>query len=1448
MLKVSFPAGTSTYYTSTAGRPASAYYTDEATLCEPPGVWWGPGAASLGLSGVVDADLAEAIFDRLLDPRDELVADRAMWEQAATLGRAAGRYRAAEHIEAQMLAAEPDASPERREVIRVEAGMKARTARTFIDATFSPVKSVSLLHIAAVREAALARAGGDEQAALVWQWVRDEIEEAVRVANAAGLGYLSDHGGYTRSGHHGGAGGRWVDAHDLTVGTFFQYSTRAGDPGLHCHNLVLNRALDASGQWRALDATCLIAAQQGAGSVADRVLEVELGRRLGVDFELLASGVSREIVGTTETMIEAVSTRSADIAKVARPILEAYEERVNRPATALERRKILDQVAARTRGRKDAEQVESPQQRAERVETQISAQVGMSLSMMARTLLESARTGTPVAGEFSPDSIIKEAVAQVALGQAVWSRHQLTRHILALLPPLGDLTPQQVRQVADSLTDQALRMPTHGEHQGAVLGATSEYGVVSVSGSLRAYVPTTDRLADGRSAFHRPGAERFAVAGSIVAERALRAAATVQAGQAMAPAGVKAWLEQRRGSGLVLGADQQEAVTGILTGRQQLSILIGPAGTGKSRVAAVLAEAWADPTLWDQQPAGWMIGLAISQNAANILTQQGMTALNVHRWLLAQRRLAAGTALPEDRRYQLTAADLVLVDEASMLDTPAADEIRCRVQAAGARWVWAGDHRQLGAVGAGGMMCDLAYTARTFELTEVRRMRETWERAASLRLRDGDLSVLAEYERHGRLRACGTLAHAEADAVRGWLADTLDHTASTIIVGTNEQAARLSTQCRNELVTYGRVSPDGVHLPRQSTLAGTGDLIITRTNNRTLTDTDGQRVEVWNRDRWHVLDTAGDGALTVRSADRPDDPRRIVLPADYVTASVELGYTTTEHGVEGQTIRRAHVVRPPGGTLQGLYVDLSRTTEHTIVYVPTVADPTVADGQVHKVPDRTATSVLAESLERDGASPAAATASDEDQAYHRSARTIVERYTAIADQAGAARLTDTLTLLAATDEIPDTIPALVAADESRTQLGWLLRRVELAGHDPDQVLKDAVGRGSLAGARSVAQVLHGRISTTYTDQLTPTPTSAVDRVPAVGGEHQHALTDLAALLDDRRRTLGAETTRTQPDWATRTLGPTPTDPMDRLDWQDRAGRIALHREVADHTDPTQPISRCPAPGLVEQVAIWHDAWGALGRPELARAEAEMTDGRLLTRVRAGTLAETQAPTYLGEHLRTAAVTALDRAQDATFLNARATLTDDPDQQADLHTEATQARMAAALADHDRTRLTEIDDARRQWLDANALTLAHAEAARAELRERGLDPGHEPDQVTATDWLTAEDTARREDDLHRPITETDLTNHPDDIDANANVVDGDMEVVNGPGATGPTLAPVDDLDAEVNRARSALAELADRRSAEAAHHTQEAAEQAEREIAWHRTDQARAVQYADADVR
>jgi hypothetical protein len=316
---------------------------------------------------------------------------------------------------------------------------------------------------------------------------------------------------------------------------------------------------------------------------------------------------------------------------------------------------------------------------------------------------------------------------------------------------------------------------------------------------------------------------------------------------------------------------------------------------------------------------------------------------------------------------------------------------------------------------------------------------------------------------------------------------------------------------------------------------------------------------VWNRDRWRVTEVRDDGGLVVEPL---AGGRRVDLAPDYVGSSVELGYATTEYGVQGQTVDRAHVVQPAGGSVESLYVDLTRARERTIVHVATTPEPEVADGQVHDVTPRPAAAVLAEAIERESADRAAVAVADIEAETHSSALTLVERWSEQVARANTSRLAEGLALLAATGEIHDDIPAAVAADESRAQLSWLLRRVELAGHDPDVALRDAATRGSFTGARSVAQVLHGRISAAYRDRLTPAPAATADRVPTVGGDRQRSLTDLASLVDDRRRR-SARRSRSR-----RRRGPStcsarvPADPLARLEWEDRAGRVALHREVA----------------------------------------------------------------------------------------------------------------------------------------------------------------------------------------------------------------------------------------------------------------------------------------------
>jgi len=60
-------------------------------------------------------------------------------------------------------------------------------------------------------------------------------------------------------------------------------------------------------------------------------------------------------------------------------------------------------------------------------------------------------------------------------------------------------------------------------------------------------------------------------------------------------------------------------------------------------------------------------------------------------------------------------------------------------------------------------------------LTEPVRFHAAWEQQASLRLRDGDTSVLAEYDQHGRIRGGESEQMTDA-AAAAYLALTLDGT------------------------------------------------------------------------------------------------------------------------------------------------------------------------------------------------------------------------------------------------------------------------------------------------------------------------------------------------------------------------------------------------------------------------------------------------------------------------------------------------------------------------------------------------------------------------------------------------------------------------------------------------------------------------------------------------
>jgi conjugative relaxase-like TrwC/TraI family protein len=1405
------------YLTNAVAGGREGYYTGAVAAGEPPGVWYGAGAEALGLAGEIDAERMEAVFTHLLDPRDPASHDRVTWGQAARLGSPPQNYRSTDERYAELLKAEPGAGPERRAELRARAERATRSPVLFLDLTFSAPKSVTVLGVAFERAENDARAAGDHGSAAAWAAHRRAVEEAMLAGSRAALDYLQDVAGYARTGYHGGGAGRWVDAHAWTVGQFLQHDSRDHDPQLHVHNAVLNRVRCADGSWRTLDSRAIHRHRGAAGAIGERVMEAHLARTLGVRFATRPDGKAREVLGVSQKVMDLFSSRRRAITGKVATLVAAFEARFGRAPSGLERAKIALQATLATRAAKSHDG-ESVAQRLDRWEAEARTELAGGLAEVARTVLAIAQRSGP-AEQWSPQDVVERALASVGAGKQAWTCSDLLRAVSDALPGHLGTDPERVRDLLEGLTDLALVQAER---------LTPE--------QLAEELPAELRLECGRSVYAAPGADQFATRGQLAAERAMRAAAVRRGAVAFSEAEAQAVVARFAEAGRELSADQAAALRGVLSSGAMVEVLSAAAGTGKSFTVGALAEAWQDNQFAAHAPQRRVFGLATSQIATQVLAEEGVTARNIAAWLATQDRLATQRLQPGDADFRLRPGDLVVVDEAGMASTADLAAINARCEAAGAKLLLVGDPRQLAAVGAGGGMADIAAHGIRYELAEVRRFHAAWEREASLRLRDGDPAAVATYAKHGRIMDAGTAEQAEAAAGRAWLADTLAGKDSVLVVGSNEAAARVCAALRADLVRLGRVQETGVPLARQGTVAGMGDLVQARRNGWNLTGFEGNTQAPINRQTFRVTGVREDGGLVVTPTDAPEVA--LVLPRGYVAAHVELAYASTVHAAQGRTVDTAHAVIGPGTDAAGAYVGLSRGRECNTAWVTTRAlAPDAETGQVRDVEPRSAAAVVQEVISGETEQQLSALETREKAAEEAaSVRVNVNRLSTDLALATAGRTGTILDRLTAEEVLPEEQRQALAADEAYGTLERLLRQVELAGHDPAQVLEAAVSGRSLEGSRSPAQVLHHRIRTSLAGQLTPRVESFADLIPeGLTGEWGDRLSYLAGTADERRHELGQRAVAEPPAWALEALGEVPDDARGRAEWEHRAGWVAAYRELAGY-EGADPLGPAPLAGQAEAHATWRAAHRELDLPEAGAEEAELSNGQLRARVRAMQREETWAPRYVADELEATTQEATRCRTDAQIWAARAEASQDPAEQEQLRAAAEEARRRADELDQQGALLDVADTARADWYAHTAVTRDAAERARVELAARDVDLDAEEDQTTAAEWLAAHEQAMREEDPHRHVSdESELIDAASRSDAEwaartdsekiAEAVETapqDIRQTATRDATEDWDAPkrrrvptTDETTAAVARAQAALAEIKARRAADAA---------------------------------
>lgn len=749
-----------------------------------------------------------------------------------------------------------------------------------------------------------------KSASLLWALAPEDISEQVRegheAAVAAALEFLQHHTAFTRRGH----GGTTQEATGGYLAAVFVHRTsRAGDPQLHSHVLVANKVQAVSdGRWLALDGRELYEVQKAAGMLYKAALRAELTARLGVSWTEVDDNGGAEIVGVPEGLIRNFSKRRAQVEATAARLAGEREAVLGRSLTGDENAAVLQLAAYQSRAKKTKDGTETTDELKARWRSEAAAvghpaerwlpQVFGPPKPTRKELLLAQRGIKP-----SVELLLVDAIDQLERSHSTWGRAQVVEALTVVMPAHRSGNAAKLRQVVEAVADLLVAHPD----------------IVSLTCLDRPDV--------------RHGGRRYSTWWTLQTEQAVLDIVETgrTAGVAIAPTH-PAVAEAH------LGPDQAEAVRRIVAGGEQVAVLVGPAGSGKSRTLGTAHQAW--------QQAGIPVrGVAPSAVAAGVLTEQaGIPSETLAKFLLDAA----------NGRTSLRAGEVIVCDEASMVSTRDLAALVLLADTAGAKVVLVGDHYQLGSVEAGGLFRLLASDAKTVELTGIRRFNDPWERDASRRLRRGDPTVIDDYIDRGRVQS-GERDHVLETAHQAWQ-QARDQGRSVVVMAANHDTVdQLAMRARAARINAGHVEADGLSVGNQT--IGVGDEIVTTRNDRRLVTTTGAWVR--NGDRWTVEQRSQSGALHLRSL----DGRGVVtLPAEYVQKEqVALAYAVTVHKGQGVTTDRAVMVVDRSTSAEHLYVGMSRGRHHNLACV--ITEPT-GDEHTPRRESPTATEVLARSLHR----------------------------------------------------------------------------------------------------------------------------------------------------------------------------------------------------------------------------------------------------------------------------------------------------------------------------------------------------------------------------------------------------------------------------------------------------------------------------------------------------
>ncbi len=377
--------------------------------------------------------------------------------------------------------------------------------------------------------------------------------------------------------------------------------------------------------------------------------------------------------------------------------------------------------------------------------------------------------------------------------------------------------------------------------------------------------------------------------------------------------------------GFPLSEEQRTAIDHLTTKAGRIAILEGHAGAGKSTVLV--------PIRMALEASGFeILGASLQgKKAAGLERDTGIKSQTLAALLMEIEGAVRedGTAVSPSK--VLTARSVVVVDEAAMTDTRLMVRLVRATEKAGAKLLLVGDEYQVPPVSAGNPFKTLKRELGYAELTENRRQRQDWQKAASREIREGLVAEgLRKYLDAGMI----AIVRDREEAIRESVAGFVDRfnagdPAKTLLTAYKRDDVR-------ELNVLARETLDEKRLltgPRVETTVRDqegnsegkrefqeGDRLYFRKNNRKMGVMNGEtgtltRIDVTNDGKECVFTVKMDKGGEIRF-----DPR------DY--AQIDYGYAVTIHKSQGETVDfSSNLVTGMG--LNALYVQLTRHRDGT---------------------------------------------------------------------------------------------------------------------------------------------------------------------------------------------------------------------------------------------------------------------------------------------------------------------------------------------------------------------------------------------------------------------------------------------------------------------------------------------------------------------------------------